>query len=171
MLDSMRDAVWVVYVGCGATLLIDLWAIVRRRWLGIPSLNYAYVGRWFAYLFRGRLRHDPISATAPVRGEVAMGWGVHYVTGMVFAAALLAVVGSEWRLAPTFLPALLVGLATVAAPFLILQPALGAGIASSRAPRPAIARVQSLITHAMFGFGLYLASVLVALLNLVPKSH
>ena len=38
--------------------------------------------------------------------------------------------------APTFLPALLVGIGTVAAPFFILQPGMGAGIAASRTPNP-----------------------------------
>jgi Protein of unknown function (DUF2938) len=52
-------------------------------------------------------------------------------------------------------PALLVGIGTVAAPFLLMQPGMGAGIAASRTPRPAAARVQSLLTHFIFGVGLY----------------
>jgi hypothetical protein len=47
---------------------------------------------------------------------------------------------------------------TVAAPFFILQPALGLGIAASRTPSPARARLRSLISHLVFGFGLYLAA-------------
>jgi hypothetical protein len=46
----------------------------------------------------------------------------------------------------------------VAAPFLLLQPALGAGIAASRTPRPNVARRRSLVTHLVFGLGLYLAA-------------
>jgi hypothetical protein len=34
---------------------------------------------------------------------------------------------------------------------------MGAGIAARRTPRPASARLQSLVTHAMFGLGLYAA--------------
>jgi Protein of unknown function (DUF2938) len=60
----------------------------------------------------------------------------------------------------------MVGLATVAAPFLILQPAFGAGIAASLTPRPNIARVRSLLTHLSFGLGLYLAAEVVSRLNL-----
>jgi hypothetical protein len=36
-----------------------------------------------------------------------------------------------------------------------MQPGMGAGIAASRTPRPAAARMQSLVTHTIFGIGLY----------------
>jgi hypothetical protein len=56
---------------------------------------------------------------------------------------------------PTIGPALIVGVGSVAAPFLVMQPGMGAGIAASRTPRPSAARLQSLVTHAIFGVGLY----------------
>ncbi|MCY1457414.1 hypothetical protein D9M71_747140 [compost metagenome] len=56
------------------------------------------------------------------------------------------------------LPALLFGLASLAAPFFILQPGMGAGIAASRTPRPNTARLRSLMAHTVFGIGLYLAA-------------
>jgi len=34
---------------------------------------------------------------------------------------------------------------------------MGAGIAASRTPRPNAARLQSLISHTLYGLGLYLA--------------
>ena len=58
---------------------------------------------------------------------------------------------------PTIGPALIVGIGSVAAPLLVMQPGMGAGIAASRTPRPAAARLQSLLTHAIFGLGLYAA--------------
>jgi hypothetical protein len=158
-------------VGIGATAVIDLWAGLRRRLFGVPALNYAYVGRWFAYLLRGRFRHDSIAATPPVRGEAVVGWLAHYLTGIAFAAALLAIVGPAWLRRPTLLPALMFGIATVVAPFFILQPGMGAGIASSRASRPRVARVHSVITHAIFGCGLYAAGWLLALSDLVSKTQ
>jgi hypothetical protein len=50
---------------------------------------------------------------------------------------------------------LIVGIVTVAAPFLVMQPAMGAGLAARRTPKPNAARVQSLVNHAVFGVGLY----------------
>jgi hypothetical protein len=135
----------------------DLWAIVRRRLLGVPLPNYALVGRWLAHIPRGRFRHDSIAAADEARGERLIGWMAHYLIGIAFAAVLLGVWGLEWVHQPTFLPALIVGIVTVAAPFLVMQPGMGAGIAASRTPRPAAARFQSLATHAIFGLGLYAA--------------
>lgn len=145
-------------IGLGATAVMDVWVIARQRLLGIPPLNYGLVGRWLAYLTRGRFRHDPIAASPPVPGERAIGWIAHYVIGIAFATALLAHWGLDWARHPTLVPALLVGIGSVAAPFLLMQPGMGAGIAASRTPRPAAARIQSLLTHAIFGLGMYAAA-------------
>jgi hypothetical protein len=67
--------------------------------------------------------------------------------------------GASWLQQPTLAPALVVGIGTVAAPFLLMQPGMGAGIAANRTPRPGAARLQSLITHAVFGLGLYAAAL------------
>jgi hypothetical protein len=143
--------------GVGATAVIDLWAIVRRRMLSVASPDYGLVGRWLAHMVRGRFRHDAIAASPPVRGERLVGWIAHYVIGVAFAAMLIGVWGLEWVKHPTPSPALIVGIATVAVPFLVMQPATGAGIAASRTRRPGAARLHSVITHAVFGVGLYAA--------------
>ena len=80
-----------------------------------------------------------------------------------FAALLISICGAEWVRNPTLVPAIAVGIGTVAAPFLLMQPGMGAGIAASRTPDPAAARLQSLITHAIFGLGLYLTGWLIQL--------
>lgn len=143
--------------GTGATAVMDLSAIARRRLLGIPAPNYGLVGRWIGHMPRGRFRHASIAAAQPVRGERLIGWTAHYLTGIAFAAILLGTWGMAWIREPTLGPALVVGIGTVAAPFLLMQPGMGAGIAASRTPRPNAARLQSLVTHAIFGFGLYVA--------------
>lgn len=33
-----------VLIGIGATLVMDLWALLQRRFFNIPSLNYQFVG-------------------------------------------------------------------------------------------------------------------------------
>lgn len=147
----------ILLTGIGATLVMDLWSLLRERWLGIPRPDYGLVGRWVGHMPQGRFRHAAIKAAAPVRGERGLGWGVHYLTGMVFAGLLVAGWGVDWLRAPTLVPALAVGTGTVAAPFLLMQPGMGAGIAARRTPNPAAARRQSLVTHAVFGLGLYAA--------------
>ena len=107
---------------------------------------------------QGRFRHDAIAAAPAKRGERLIGWAAHYATGIAFAGLLVALFGAEWTTRPTPGPALAVGIGTVVAPFFLMQPALGAGIAASRAPNPTAARLQSLITHAVFGAGLYVSA-------------
>ena len=155
-------ALATLLIGGGATLVMDLWAAVQRRLFGVPGLNYALVGRWIGHLRHGRLSHPGIAAAATIRGEAVIGWSAHYAIGIAFAALLLGLWGLEWARDPTPGPALLVGVGTVAAPFLILQPGMGAGIAARRTPQPNLARLRSLGAHLSFGVGLYVAALIAA---------
>lgn len=157
MVGAMGYIMCAFAMGVGATAVMDVWTIVRKQLLHIPAMDYGLVGRWLAHLFRGRFHHDRISATAPVPHERLIGWTAHYLIGIAFAATLLAIWGLEWVQRPTLGPALLVGIGSVAAPFFLMQPGMGAGVAASRTPRPTAARVQSLVTHTIFGLGLYAA--------------
>jgi hypothetical protein len=161
MSTSLEDIVRVALIGIGATATLDLWLLFLGR-LGVRTLDFAMIGRWVGHWPRGVFAHDAIGKAAPVNGELALGWAAHYATGLGFAALLIAVVGTDWLRSPTLLPALAVGVATVAAPWLLMQPAMGAGIAASRTPSPAKNRVRSLVNHAVFGLGLYLAALLLA---------
>jgi hypothetical protein len=154
-----------LFIGVGATLAMDLWTLARRRLFGTPLADYGLVGRWFAHMALGRFRHERIAAAASVSGERVIGWTAHYLIGIALAALLLAICGLAWARRPTPGPALAFGIVTVAAPFLLMQPGMGAGIAASRTPRPNAARAQSVVTHAVFGIGLYAAALA---LNLLP---
>ncbi|MGP0018908.1 MAG: DUF2938 domain-containing protein [Candidatus Sulfotelmatobacter sp.] len=148
-------------IGVGATIVMDIWALLLRQ-LGIPSLNFAFLGRWIGHLPHGQWSHQSIAKAPPIRGELWMGWFGHYSIGITFSALLLAVYGLEWARKPTLLPALIIGIVTVVAPLFILQPALGAGIASSKTPKPVFNSFKSLTTHVVFGLGLYLAALATA---------
>ena len=108
--------------------------------------------------------HAAIARSAPIRGERALGWAMHYATGIAFAALLLALTGPAWATAPSLLPALALGIATVAVPLLLIQPAMGAGIASSKTPTPLRNCLRSIANHGVFGLGLYLSAALIAAL-------
>jgi hypothetical protein len=153
----MEPIVRTIVIGAGATLVMDAWSALLRRF-GIPSLDFALLGRWVGHLPRGRVVHERIAHAEPVAGELALGWIAHYAIGISFAGILLATFGLEWAHAPTLGPALLIGVVTVAAPLLVLQPALGAGIASRRTATSLFNSLKSLATHAVFGVGLYLAA-------------
>ena len=159
MPELVEALVRAAAIGIGATALMDVWGLVRARLLRMAATDYGLVGRWIAYLPRGRFRHDPIGATPRVRGERAIGWTAHYLIGIAFAAVLLAAWGLDWARQPSLAPALIVGIGSVAAPFLLMQPGMGAGLAARRTPRPGLARLHSLLNHTVFGIGLYLAAL------------
>jgi Protein of unknown function (DUF2938) len=71
----------------------------------------------------------------------------------------VAFVSESWLEKPTFLPALAFGIGSVVVPFFVMQPAFGLGIAASRTPNPAQARLRSLMAHGVFGVGLYLSAI------------
>jgi len=154
-MNHLLDIIWT---GLGATAAMDLWTILRKRLLGTALPNYGLVGRWIAYLPRGRFIHDRMAATSAVPGERTIGWAAHAITGVAFAALVPAICGKGWLDDPSVAPALLVGVGTVAVPFLLMQPAMGAGIAARRMPNPRAARLQSFVTHTIFGLGLYFAA-------------
>jgi hypothetical protein len=146
-----------ILIGSGATAFLDLWSAARSRFFGAPKPDYAMVGRWLGHLARGRFFHEAISKSAPIKGERPIGWIAHYVIGVAFAAVLLALWGQAWVREPSLVPALLIGIGSVAAPFLLMQPGMGLGVAARRAANPRAARLRSLTTHIVFGFGLYAA--------------
>ncbi|HLL55681.1 MAG TPA: DUF2938 domain-containing protein [Myxococcaceae bacterium] len=168
MNDTLEFAVRAVAVGAGATAVMDVWAAVLRRF-GIPSLNFALLGRWLGHLPEGHFVHESIAKAPPVKGELLLGWCAHYSIGIAFAALLLATFGLEWARSPTPGPALFIGLVTVLAPLFILQPALGAGIASMKTPTPVFNALKSVVTHAVYGLGLYGAAVITAAIGRVVR--
>lgn len=151
-------AVAALPIGAGATLLMDLWLVLLRR-AGLPTLDFAMLGRWAGHAARGRVVHASMARAAPVTGERALGWIVHYAVGIAFAAVLIAIAGPGWLEQPQWWPALLFGLLTVAAPLLLMQPAMGAGFFARRTPTPLANSLRSLANHAVFGSGLYAAAL------------
>ena len=148
-----------VAIGVGASLLMDAWTLFLKRAFGIPSLNYCLFGRWLLHMSEGTFFHSSIAVAPPRRFECSVGWFGHYTIGVVLAIVFLALAPGDWLARPTVLPALLYGIGTVVFPLFVLQPSLGLGIASSKTPKPAQARLKSLVTHVVFGVGLYLCAV------------
>jgi hypothetical protein len=162
MTDVAQSLVAGALIGLGAAALMDVWSLVLRRGFGIPTLDYALLGRWIGHFPRGRFVHQGITRSEPVPGERPLGWLAHYAIGVAFAFLLVALWGPGWLHAPTLVPALIVGIGTVVAPWFVMQPAMGIGIAGSRSPNPRATRLRNLGTHTVYGLGLYLAAVVQA---------
>ncbi|MBQ2262067.1 MAG: DUF2938 domain-containing protein [Loktanella sp.] len=156
----MTFIVHAIFVGVIATSFMDFVALAQKRFMGVPSLNYAMVGRWIGHIRKGRIIHRPIGQSPPIPHEAMLGWAVHYLIGVVFAAIFLLLSRPEWAQSPGLVWPVIFGVATVAAPFLVLQPGMGAGFAARKTPKPWIARLRSVSAHVAFGIGLWLGAVL-----------
>lgn len=159
MNGTLEIAARVAALGVGATLILDGWSLVLQKALGVPFPDYPMIGRWVGHFGKLQFRHKSMAGAAPISGEGLIGWTTHYVIGVGYAALLVVVSGRSWLTAPTLGPALILGLATIAAPFFVMQPAMGAGFAASKTPRPWLVRARSLAAHLAFGIGLYVSAL------------
>lgn len=154
----------ILCLGVGATMMMDMWLLLLKR-LNLPSLNFALLGRWVGWMFRRKFIHTSIAQSPAIRWEYALGWLAHYSVGILFAFSFVLMVGDAWLRQPQFSSALIFGVITVLIPFLIMQPAMGAGIASTKTALPLQNCLRSLINHAIFSCGLYLSAQLLALFH------
>lgn len=83
--------------------------------------------------------------------------------GIGYAVLLFLIFGEAWLFEPKLSPAVVLGIATVIAPFFILLPGMGAGVAASKTPNPNAVRLHSVLNHAVFGLGLYLSALVLRL--------
>jgi hypothetical protein len=149
-------------IGVAATLVIDLWALLLKRLFGLPTPNWALVGRWVSHLPSGQVIHDDIGKAAGVPSELAVGWVFHYAVGALFGVVTVLIGGAAWAAQPTLLLPLAVGIITVGCGWFILQPGMGAGIAASRRPNRARILALNLVAHVIFGVGMYAAARILA---------
>lgn len=163
-MNMMALAISVVLMGIGATLTFDLWGFLLKQSFNIPSSNICLVGRWVRYMPGGVFTHANIVASPPKSAECQAGWMAHYLIGVTFAGIFLAIMGNQWLEHPTPVPAVVFGMVTSLAPFLIMQPAFGFGVAASRSGNPGQARMRTVMNHIAFGFGLYVFGLLASLL-------
>ena len=150
-----------VVIGFGATVLMDLWAVLLWKAFGQARPNWAPVGRWFWHLKNGTVFHDTIADAEPYEHELALGWIGHYAVGILYGVILAVSAGAAWFAAPTFLPAWTLGIVTVGAGWFLLQPGLGIGVAASRLPNANTVRLLNLVSHTVFALGLYGTALLI----------
>lgn len=147
-------------VGIGGTIVMDVWATMLQHLVGTPATNWRMVGRWLGHMPAGKFRHENMGAVAPVHGEATIGWLFHYGIGIAYGLLLIAVNGGAWLREPTVMPAVLLSLVFLVAPYFIMMPALGFGIAGSKTPKPNVTRLKSVLAHTMFGLGMYATALL-----------
>ncbi len=162
----MSSAVGLLFkaalVGVGGTIVLDLWALFIARVMGLSATNWAMVGRWFGNIPRGQFVHETMTKAEPVKGELAIGWIAHYAIGIGYGLLLPAFWGQDWIDRPTLLPPMILAWVLLVAPYFMMMPGMGMGIAGSRTPKPNVARLKSVMGHSVFGLGMYATAMALA---------
>ena len=106
-----------ILIGLRATLTTDLWALFLKHAFKITAPNYCLVGRWLRYMPEGTFKHSNIASAPQKSSECTIGWIAHYMIGITFAIAFVALVGNNWLQYPNLIPSIIFGVVTVLMPF------------------------------------------------------
>ncbi len=155
----MNTIIKIIVIGIGATVTMDIYSFILKQF-NINGLDYKFLGRWIGHLFKGKFFHNKIFNSSIIRYELIIGQTAHYLIGITFSFLLVYIFGKKWLDFPTISPAISIGLVTIVAPFFIMQPAFGFGVAGSNLPDPNKARLMSLIIHCIYGFGLFITAII-----------
>ncbi len=152
---------YILLLGIISTIFMDLVGFMQLRLTNSPGLNYAFVGRWaLSILLKGQFKHAPIMTTPSIAGEKILGWSLHYLIGTIFAALMVFCIINNNQVEPDFIAAIATGIISLIAPYFIMQPGFGFGIAASKLPAANKVRLKSFIAHLSYGLGLYLAMLI-----------
>lgn len=151
----------VFLIGFISTFIADLITIIVKTIVKIPSLDFAWVGRWVLYINKGQYWHQTIIQSPALPYEKIVGWLVHYLIGIITAGIMLWSYPLFTSILSIESYAFLFGIITIILPFAIMQPAFGFGFAACKTPQPNIAHFRSFLFHLYLGFGLCLATLFV----------
>ena len=141
----------ILIVGVGACVVFDVWQRIFHCFTGIPPSDWAIVGRWaIGLLTNGRLKVRDIEVKPDRRVELSVGWFVHYVIAISYAAIFMLLMKANILVAE-FADGLLFGMVSVVVPWLFFLPCLGKGIMGRLTPNPLLVCTLALMMHSIFG--------------------
>jgi hypothetical protein len=147
----------VLLAGAIATASMDVLTVLAIQLGVIAPLSPNVIGRWFASVARAHPFHDDIARAARGSHELTIAIPVHYAIGM-FLTALFVLMASVMGWPARSLPAALVfGVCTSVFPWLLMVPAMGYGFFGAHGPEGMRLFLSSLVSHAFFGLGIWLA--------------
>ncbi len=149
---------FIVLAGIASCMVLDLWQQILKRTAGIPTANWAVVGRWFLRLWIVKSMYQPTIDTAPQQSnELRVGWLVHYGVSVGYAVVLYTLMVVVPVFKPTLIDGLVFGALSVAVPWFYFMPCVGKGVMASRTPTPLKACCIALANHLVYGVALVFA--------------
>ena len=150
-----------VVAGVLGTLAMDSLNHLFARTGLLLRIDVRMIGRMAAGWVRGRFRYRHPGEMAPEANELLLGYATHVAIGVGLAIPFLIV----WDLLAGGLapPAWVVayGVATTAASFFFVYPAMGFGVFGRSSPDGFRATLSSLANHLFYGVGLAVGVALV----------
>ena len=148
-------------MGVCATYFMDLLSdFLAKRKLIYPFISPDAIGRWFLYIFRGKLIHKDISKSPKLKNEKLWSVISHYLIGVVLAGVYLLLESNLPIIREHIWMSLLFGIATVFFPWFWLLPSIGIGFMASKSSNRLQVLRTNLINHTNFGLGLLIWIVL-----------
>ena len=148
-------------MGVCATYFMDLLSgFLANRKLIYPIISPEAIGRWFLYIFRGKLIHKDINKSSKLKNEKLWSVISHYLIGVVLAGVYLLLESNLPIIREHIWMSLLFGTATVFLPWLWLLPSIGIGFMASKSLNRSQVIRTNLINHSNFGLGLLIWIVL-----------
>ncbi|WP_051076489.1 DUF2938 family protein [Octadecabacter arcticus] len=154
----MSTTLTIITVSIFSVAVMDVWQRLYHRLGGLPPTNWAMVGRWLlATVNTHKIFGHQLQKITPYPRETMIGWVFHYLIGMMYVIAYIALWKNVGILTPTFLDGLIFGIVSVAVPWFFFMPTMGAGVLGSKTPRPVLACLSALGVHAVFGVAIALS--------------
>ena len=152
----------IVISGIAACLVLDLWQQLLKRWMGIPTSNWAVVGRWFIHTWRVKTMYQPtIDAELPEANELRVGWWVHYAVSVGYAVVFYTLMVLVPVFKPTLFDGLIFGALSVAVPWFYFMPCIGKGVMARHTATPVKACCVAFANHLVYGVALAMSMGLV----------
>ena len=144
----------IIFVGMFACFIFDIWQDLLRRISGIPTSNWALVGRWFWGVVSDRcLVAKGLSSQDPRPYELQLGWAIHYLVAIGYAFTFWILMEGN-IVEPSILDGLIFGVVSVVIPWFFFMPALGNGIMARHTPNPPLACSLAFMMHSVFGIAI-----------------
>jgi len=144
---------WGALSGVLATLVMDASAGFLKKAGITVGLDPPLLGRWIRSIARMHPVQADIRAVPSEPGEMPVAFTAHYLIGATFGVLFSLVAHDLSGGAARFGGGVVFGLATNAAPWFLMFPAMGFGFFGTRAPERKLF-LTSALNHAMFGVGL-----------------
>ena len=157
----------ILFLGIFATACFDFWNYLLELCFGL-TMDWSMIGRWVGHMFQGDFMLHHVPQSAPIPHESAIGWVTHYTIGITYAF-LYCFTMLALKRKPTLLNCVVFSWALMLFPFLLVQPAMGAGYFSHLATQPWDARLTTFSFHTIFGIGLFKACQLEKTTKLLRK--